>query len=209
MSKLLLVGGGGHCHSVLDSVMCQGLYEEIGIIDWTDSSCLGVPVVGNDDDIPTLFRKGWTDAFVTVGSLGNTYLRRRLFDMVKQYGLNIPIIIDPTAVVASDVQIFEGAYIGKHTVVNAGSIIGTCAIINTGAVIEHDCEVGSFAHVSPGVIVCGQVEIGTDAHVGAGSVVRQNIVIGTSALIGAGSVVVKDIPGGVTAYGNPCRVVRE
>ena len=31
---------------------------------------------------------------------------------------------------------------------------------------------------------------------------------GDNCIIGAGSVVVKDIPDGVTAYGNPCKVVR-
>ena len=32
-NKLLLIGGGGHCHSVLDSIISSGKYDEIGIID--------------------------------------------------------------------------------------------------------------------------------------------------------------------------------
>ena len=208
MSKLLLIGGGGHCRVVADSIYSLDAYEELGIVDWTDSSCFGIPVVGNDDDLPVLLREGWTDAFITVGSIGNTAIRRRLFRMASQLGFHMPAVADPTAVIARNVEIHDGAYIGKRTVVNPGSTIGVCTIINTGAIVEHDCLVGDFAHVSPGAVLCGQVQVGTDVHVGAGSVVRQQLVIGAGSLIGAGSVVTKDIPVGATAWGNPCKVVR-
>ncbi len=207
MSKLLLIGGGGHCRAVADSVLSLDAYEELGIVDWIDSSCFGIPVVGNDDDLPALLQEGWTDAFITVGSVGNTATRRRLFRMASQLGFHIPAVVDPTAVIARTAQIRDGAYVGKRTVVNPGSAIGICTIINTGAIVEHDCVVGDFAHVSPGAVLCGQVQVGEDVHVGAGSVVRQQLVIGTGSLIGAGSVVTKGIPAGVTAWGNPCKVV--
>ncbi len=204
--KLLLVGGGGHCHSVLDSVISSDSYEEIGIVDNTIGSYLGINVVGNDDDIPALMRDGWSDAFVTVGSVGDSETRRRLYKMIKQYGLNIPTIIDPTAIIGKAVDIKEGTYIGKRVVVNTGSVIDVCSIINTGAIVEHDCEIGPFSHISPGTTLCGQVKVGADSHIGAGSVVKQLVEIGNDTLIGAGSVVVNNIPDNVKAYGNPCKV---
>ena len=206
--KLLLIGGGGHCHSVLDSILSLGAYNEIGIIDYVDSSYPGIPVVGTDDDIPMLKKAGWTDAFITVGSVGNTELRRKLYAMVKGIGMKIPTIIDPSAIVSRKTELAGGIYIGKRAVINAGSSVGTCAIINTGVIIEHDCSIGDFSHVSPGTTVCGHVCIGNDSHVGAGSVVRQQISIGNSVLIGAGSVVVKDIPDNSVAVGNPARVIK-
>ncbi|MCR5768064.1 MAG: acetyltransferase [Lachnospiraceae bacterium] len=206
--KLLLIGGGGHCHSVLDTIMTIGKYNEIGIVDDFDScSYLGVPVIGNDDDICTLKKEGWTDAFITVGSVGNTRIRRRLYEMIKKYDLVVPTIIDSTATIGKGVKIEEGVFIGKRTVINAGSSIGACAIINSGAIIEHDCEIGAFSHISPGTILCGQVRVGEDSHIGAGSVIRQLIEIGNNTLIGAGSVVVRNISDNVKAYGNPCKVV--
>lgn len=207
VKKLLLIGGGGHCHSVLDTVLSLNEYEKIGIIDNIDSSYLGVSVIGVDEDIPKLFNEGWTEAFITVGSVGNTNTRRRLYKMVKEIGLTLPTIIDSTAVVGKGVAINEGSYIGKRTVINTGSSVGICAIINTGAILEHDCNIGNFAHISPGTVLCGQVSVGDDSHVGAGSTVRQLIKIGEDSLIGAGSVVIKDIPSNVKAYGNPCEVV--
>lgn len=205
--RLLLIGGGGHCHSVLDSVLSLNKYEEIGIIDYADSSCLGVKVVGTDDDLPQLVSEGWSDAFITVGSVGNTETRKRLYKTAKDSGLVIATIVDPTATVAKGCEIKEGTFVGKHAVINAGTSVGTCSIINTGTIIEHDCKVGDFSHVSPGAILCGQVQVGVESHVGAGAIVRQQIMIGDHAFIGAGSVVVKDIPDHVKAYGNPCRVV--
>lgn len=205
--KLLLIGGGGHCHSVLDVVLAMDAYDEIGIIDSIDSSYLGISVVGSDDDISILFKNGWTDAFITVGSVGNTKIRRRLYEMVKNQGFIIPNVIDPSAIIGRGVEIEEGVFIGKRAVVNTGSSIGTCAIINTGAIVEHDCEVGAFTHISPGTILCGQVKVGEDSHIGAGSVVKQLVEISDKVLVGAGSVVVKSILSNVKAYGNPCKVV--
>lgn len=206
--RLLLIGGGGHCRSVLDTAIRLDNFDELGIVDFTDSSCLGIPVVGTDDDIPALMREGWNEACITVGSVGNTVIRRRLYEMAKSYGLSLPPIIDESAIIAGGAVIGEGVFIGKRAVVNTCAEIGTCAIINTGAVVEHDCRIGNFAHISPGTVVCGLVKVGDDAHVGAGSVVKQQITIGSGALIGAGSTVVQNIPCGVKAYGNPCKVVR-
>ena len=208
--KLLLIGGGGHCRSVLDSVRAAGIYDEFGIIDFAEGGCAGVPVIGRDEDIPRLVREGWTDGIITVGSAGNTGIRRRLYAMLKEQdcGLRLPAVIDPAAAVSAGAEIREGAFIGKRAVVNTGAVIGECAIINSGAIIEHDCRIGALAHVSPGAVCCGQVQVGEGAHIGAGSAVRQLVRIGERAVIGIGSVVIRDIPAGATAYGNPCRVVR-
>lgn len=206
--RLLMIGGGGHCRSILDCVLRMGTYDDVGIVDFDSSaSALGIPVVGTDDDLPDLLRDGWTHAFVSVGSVGSTALRRKLYQMVKDTGFEIPSIVDPSAQIAGGTEIGEGVFIGKLAVVNTGSRIGKCAIINTGAIVEHDCLVGDFSHISPGGVLCGQVTVGSDSHVGAGAVVRQQTVIGSRSIVGAGSVVVKDIPENVTAYGNPCKVI--
>lgn len=209
LKRLLLIGGGGHCRSVADSVLTLKAYSKIGIIDYDNSQALGIPVVGTDEDLPQMISDGWTDAFITVGSVGNTQTRRRLYNLVKNLGYHIPSIVDPTATVARKVRIGEGAYIGKRAVINTGSWIGPCTIINTGAIVEHDCVIGDFSHISPEAVLCGQVYVGDDSHIGAASVVRQQIRIGNGAVIGAGSVVVKNIPDSVKAFGNPCKVRSE
>ncbi len=206
--SLLLIGGGGHCRSVLDSVLSMGHYERIGIVDRDISAAVaGTPVVGTDEDLPDLRKNGWDAAFVSVGSVGSPVLRQKLFDLIRDAGYEIPGIIDPSAVVARDVIFGAGVFVGKNAVINAGCRIGDGAIINTGAIIEHECRIGSFAHISPGAVLCGQVQVGDRSHVGAASVVRQMIRVGEDVMVGMGSGVTQEIPDRTEAYGNPCRVV--
>ena len=208
MKKLLLIGGGGHCRSVLDSVLSSGTFDKVGIVDPDPSAnCSEIETVGRDEDLPWLFQEGWHYAFVSVGSIGNTYLRRKLFTFAKQIGFTIPAILDSSAILARDVALEEGVFVGKGAVINSGTHVGICAIINSGAILEHDCRIGNFAHISPGALLCGHVTVGDNTHIGAGTVVRQQLSVGPNTLIGIGSVIVNNIPASVKAYGNPCLVV--
>ena len=206
--RLLLLGGGGHCRSVADSLLADGRYDEIGIVDYDpEVDVAGLPVVGNDEDLPALYADGWEEAFVAVGSVGNVSLRRKLFEKIKAVGFKIPRVADPTAVIARDALIAEGAYVGKNAVINAKAQVESFAIINSGAIVEHDVFIDAFTHVSPGATICGETKIGWNTHIGAGAVIKQGISIGSNVIIGAGSIVLKDIPDFVKAYGNPCKVV--
>ncbi len=214
-NRILLIGSGGHCHSVMDTLQHNMQYDRIGVIakdedifkNLMNDRILSDYVIGTDADLPRLFQEGWNNAFVTLGSIGNPVGRKKIASVLKDIGFQLPPIIDSTAVVSEMVNIGSGVFVGKKAVINIGCNVGDCAIVNTGAIIEHDCNIGAFAHISPGTVICGQVTVGNDSHIGAGTIVRQGIRIGENALIGAGSVVVRDIPDNVKAYGNPCRVV--
>ncbi|WP_129597527.1 acetyltransferase [Anaerophilus nitritogenes] len=209
--KILLVGGGGHCKSVLDSLLELNQFKDIGIIDVKENigkNILGISVIGCDDNLEKLFNDGYQYAFVTVGSIGNPNLRIKLFDMIEKIGFQIPNIIDPSAIVSAKARLEEGIFVGKRAVINAGSILHKGAIINTGAIIEHDCKISNFVHVAPGVVLSGEVSIGKNSHIGSNSVIKQQVNIGENTIIGMGSVVLKDIEYNVMAYGNPCKEVR-
>lgn len=204
--KILLLGGGGHCRSVLDSLMAMSCFSAIGIVDKKCNSTT-IPIVGEDSDLERLYADGYTDAFITVGSIGDVTIRRRLYEHIKQIGFYIPNIIDITSVVSPSADLGEGIFVGKKAVINADARIGNCAIINTTAVIEHECRIGDFVHVATGSILCGNVSVDNGTHIGAGSVIKQGVHIGTNTMIGMGSVVLKDMGSEVTAYGNPCKEV--
>jgi sugar O-acyltransferase (sialic acid O-acetyltransferase NeuD family) len=209
--KLLLLGGGGHCKSIIDSLSGCNAYAGIGIVEKSGNAhapILDIPVVGTDEDLEKLKGEGYTDAFVSLGSIGNTSNRRKLYEMIASLGFSIPYIIDGSAIVSSNSTLGRGLFIGKHAVVNAGSVLGDGVIVNSSATIEHDCIIGAFTHVSPGVVLCGNVVIGEDAHIGAGSIIRQQVNVGHNAMVGMGSIVLHDVPDNVIAYGNPCRVMR-
>ena len=209
MKGILLIGGGGHCASVADTLLKLNIYNRIGIvINEVSQPMFGtIPVVGCDEDLMRLHDQGYEDAFITVGSIGNIDLRRKLANLAIDIGFSIPCIVDPSAAVSDSASLERGVFVGKNAVINARSIIKDFAIINTAAVIEHDCKVGKFVHVSPSATLCGGVEVGADSHIGAASVIMQYLKIGSNSMVGMGSVVIKDVADNVTVFGNPARVM--
>jgi sugar O-acyltransferase (sialic acid O-acetyltransferase NeuD family) len=218
--KILLLGAGGHCKSVLDSLLALSYYETVGLIEKQErgpsnndgknrssENFMGVSVVGTDDDLQRLFLEGYTDAFITVGSIGDVSLRKKLYSKIKQIGFLIPNIIDPSSVISPYSSMGEGVYVGKNAVINADTEIGNCAIINTASILEHECKIGDFVHIAPGSILSGGVWVDEGTHIGTGSVVKQGVRIGAYTMIGMGSIVLNDIRSRVTAYGNPCKEV--
>jgi len=210
--KILLIGGGGHCKSVLDSLLELNEYAEIGIVDKKvniGKSVMGVPVVGCDDDLRSLFIDGYKYAFVTVGSIGNPSLRIKLFQLLRETGYEIPVIIDDSAVVSKYARIEQGVFVGKQSIINAGTFIQKGSIINSGSIVEHDCQIGAFSHIAPGTVLGGEVIVGENSHVGSNATVKQQIHIGSNSIIGMGSVVLQNINSHTMAYGNPCREVKK
>jgi sugar O-acyltransferase (sialic acid O-acetyltransferase NeuD family) len=215
--KILLLGAGEHCTSVLDSLLSTGDYDEVGIIDKVlqkgefkkdedmEQYVLSVPIIGNDNDLEELFDKGYKDAFITVGSVGDVSIRKALYKKAMDIGYRFPNIIDKTSIISPYATMGEGVYVGKNAVINTNARIGNFAIINTSSVIEHNCVISDFVHVAPGSILCGNVFVGEDTHIGSGVKIKQGIQIGSGSMIGMGSVVIKNIGNHVTAYGNPCR----
>jgi sugar O-acyltransferase (sialic acid O-acetyltransferase NeuD family) len=210
--KILLIGGGGHCKSVLDSLLELNEYQEIGIVDKKENigqSLYGIPFIGCDDDLQTLFHSGFDHAFITVGSIGNSSIRQKLYHQLIEVGFDIPSIIDSSARVSASARIEPGVFIGKLCIVNAGASIEKGAIINSGSIIEHDCQIGEFAHIASGAVLSGEVVIGKGSHIGANSTIKQQIQIGENTIIGMGSVVLKNLDRGIMAYGSPCREVKK
>lgn len=197
MSKLVLLGGGGHCKSVIDSVKFDTEYEEIVITDNASqigTMIHGIRVVGNDEALQTLCNEGYDKAFISIASIKDTSLRRSIYEKAFSAGLSFPNIFDPTAVVSESVIIGEGIFVGKNAVINSGCKIDDFAIINTGAIVEHGCKIGTFSHVSVGSVICGECTIGKDTFIGANSTVIQGVRIGDNSVIGAGSIVLADVP---------------
>jgi len=208
-NKLLLVGAGGHCRSVIDSIN-QKQYSDIVIIDLPEmvgKDVFSIPIVGTDADIDELYKNGYQQAIITIGSIGNPNRRICLYKKLKETGFTFPVVIDSTAIISKkNVIINEGVFIGKGVIINAGIHIGCFSIINTGVIIDHDCSIGQFAHIAPGVKLSGGVHIQDNVHIGIGASVVQLINIGENTVIGAGSVVVSDIDKNKVAFGIPCKV---
>ena len=191
MKEILLLGGGGHCKSVIDVIEQEGKYTIIGILDndlsKKGTNILGYEIIGTDKDINT-YRCEY--AFVTVGQLYSSVTRYILQSRIIMYGFILPTIISPRAYVSKHASIGRGTVIMHDTVVNAGASIGNNCIINTKALIEHDAVIEDNCHISTSAIVNGGVTIGNGTFYGSNATSKQMCKVSQNNFIKAGSVVV-------------------
>ena len=204
VNKIVLIGGGGHCKSVIDTALRMREFAEIVITDSNipqGTRILGCEVVGTDDCLPKLKENGFESAFITVGSVKNDNSRSIIADKLEKLGFSFPHIIDPSSIVSTSANIGDGTFIGKGVVVNSSCEIGKFCIINTGSIVEHECYVGDFSHISVGTILCGEVRVGKNCMIGAGSTIIQGVSIGDNTLIGANSTVLGNVLSDRVRYG--------
>ena len=201
---LILIGGGGHCKSVIEVAESAG-YEIKGILDMPDEVgkevLPGHKVIGTDEEIPQYVEE--CDFVITVGFIKNPALRIKLYNKVKVAGGRLATIIASTAHVSKYAELGEGTVIMHQAFVNAGAKIGDNCIINTFVNIEHDAEVGNQCHISTGTMVNGECKIGENCFIGSQSVCANCIEIASDIIVGAGSVVRKSIRVKGIYAGNP------
>ncbi len=204
--KLILIGGGGHCKSVIEAISFDKNIDIIGILDHQNihSKIMNVPIIGNDDMLYELVNQQY-QYLITLGNIGKPDLRIKLFENFKQKNLKLATVISPTAIVSETSKIEEGSIIMQCAIVNAEAKIGKNCIINTGALIEHESIIGNHVHIATNATINGQCKIGNNCFIGSGSIIGNNITIADNTIIGAGSVVIKSISEQGTYYGNPAK----
>lgn len=177
--KIVLIGGGGHCKSVIDVIEQTSKYEIIGIIDTTENigkKVLDYEIIGCDDDLETIFQT-CKNALVTIGHIQSNNLRKKLFEHLKAIGFQLPVIISPLAYVSNHSFIEEGTVVMHHALINADAKIGKNCIINTKALIEHDCIVEDHCHISTASVINGGTKIKENSFIGSNSVAKEYITI--------------------------------
>jgi sugar O-acyltransferase (sialic acid O-acetyltransferase NeuD family) len=192
MNNIILIGGGGHCHSVIDVIEQEGRFRIKGIVDKTKplgSSVLGYPVIGNDNDLDSLVKK-YQYALITVGQIKSPSLRIKLFDLAVKAGFILPSIVSPNAYVSKYVTLGKGVVVMHDALINVNTIISENCIVNSKALIEHDCQIFKHCHISTNVTINGGVTIKEGCFIGSGVVTKESITIDENSFIKAGSVVI-------------------
>jgi sugar O-acyltransferase (sialic acid O-acetyltransferase NeuD family) len=187
--KIILLGGGGHCKSVIDVIEQEGRFEIAGIVEKYEGESepvLGYPLIGTDKELESL-RKRYSYAFVAVGHIGSNSVRKKLFAKLQALRFAIPVIVSPLAYVSSHAVLEEGTVVMHHALVNADATIGKNCIVNTKALIEHDAKVEADCHISTGAVINGGVHVAADTFVGSNATTKQCASI--DGFIKAGSLV--------------------
>lgn len=203
MKPLILIGGGGHCKSVIEAAESAG-YQILGVLDMPEDvgkEILSTKVIGTDDDIPAYLDKA--EFVITVGFIKSPATRIKLYNKVKETGGRLATIIASTAYVSKYATIGEGTVVMHQAFVNAGAKVGNNVILNTFTNIEHDAVIGDQCHISTGTMVNGDCKVGDNCFIGSQSVLANAITVGNDIIVGAGSLVRKSISEKGVYSGNP------
>lgn len=188
---VIILGGGGHARVLIDLLRLTGV-PILGLIYPTESA-MKLEVNGyrwlGDDEAVLQHSPSGVELVNGLGTIDVSPKRRQIFESFKHKGYVFMTLVHPSAVVAPDVSLSEGAQIMAGVVIQTGTVIGENTIINTRASVDHDCKIGSHVHIAPGVILSGGVHVGNGCHLGTGAVVIQGIRIKDTTFIKAGSLV--------------------
>lgn len=195
----------GHAKVVVDLLQRVPGLEPVGLIDDFpengDRRIGRLKVIGGAADLARLRSDGVEGGLLGFGqSAGRLAALARLRDG----GLVLPSLVDPSASVASSAALGEGCQVLGRAHIGPDAVVGAGSLLNTGAIVEHDVRIDDCAVVGPGAVLTGRVTLGVEANVGAGAVVLPDTVIGTGVTVGAGAVVTRSVSSG-TVVGVPAR----
>lgn len=178
MKKVLIIGAGGHSKVIIDILKKNSEIEISGIIDdkYVGKEQVffsGIPIIGTIEDI-----EKYKNDYSFVVAIGNNAVRENI---MKKNGAEFIKVINNSAIIAEDVTIGMGTFIGAGVIINTETQIGKGCIINTGCIVEHDCIIEDFVHLSSGAIVAG------------GSVVKEGVYVGTGKIIKRNQTILEDI----------------
>jgi len=188
MKEIILLGGGGHCKSVIDVIEQEEKYVIAGIIDKKEligADVLGYKIIGCDDDLPKL-RETFQYAIITVGHIKSNMTRIKLFNLLKELDFHMPSIISPFAYVSKHAFVDEGSVIMHHALINSDANVGKNCIINSKALIEHDAIVEDNCHISTASVINGGSVVKANTFYGSNATSREYIEI--SGFVKAGSI---------------------
>ncbi|MDA7813055.1 NeuD/PglB/VioB family sugar acetyltransferase [Flavobacteriaceae bacterium] len=185
--NIVLVGGGGHCISVIDIIENGNEFNILGILDSNirENNILGYKVLGNDNLIPELVNEN-TYFLITVGQIKSYSIRKNIAKTLRENNAKLATVISSLAYVSKHAHIEEGTVIMNHAIVNANSKIGKNCIINTKSNLEHGVSIGDFCHISTSAVVNGDSVIGKGSFIGSNATISNNISIKENSIISAG-----------------------
>ena len=211
MSKMLILGAGGHAKVVAETALASGIASNLAFLDDRCSvleevpPVLGWPVIG--PLVLSLEGSTASEFDAAVVAIAHAPTRLHWIKQLQAAGYHLPALLHPTAWVSPSARIGPASVVFAQVAVQAQAFIGTGAILNTGCSVDHDAQLADGVHICPGARLAGEVQVGVRSWIGLGASVIQQVSIGSDVTVGAGAAVVRNVPNKVNVVGVPARVV--
>lgn len=207
MSRLIVIGAGGHGKVVADCAQAIAKDTEIVFLDerYPQITQLGPwPIVGSTQNLAKYIVDDCA-FFVAIG--GNLVRQNVTESILQQHSLPLATLVHPSATISPHAAIGDGTLVCANAVINPMAKVGRGCIINTAATVDHDNQIGDYCHISVGSHLAGTVCIGSGSFIGIGSVISNNLTVGENCTVGAGATVITDILDNQTVVGTPAKPI--
>jgi sugar O-acyltransferase (sialic acid O-acetyltransferase NeuD family) len=211
--NLVIMGAGGHgsegawtAEEMNKAQRGEPLWNIIGYVD-DDTAKIGKElygyrVLGTPEDFAgtATAKKIWYYC-----AMGDNRAREKVVARLDGLGWHAATLVHPAAIVAKDVVIGDGSYVGPLCNLSPNSRIGRHVLINSQSTVGHDVEVGDFAQICPGARVNGFCVVGRFALVGSNASIFQGRKIADDVRVGSNSFIVQNVTKAQTMIGVPAR----
>lgn len=206
MKNIILVGNGGHSKVITDIIKLSNEYNLCGYLDqkYEKKEISNGLIFDNIDNF-----KNYVEDYYFFIAIGNNKIRKKIHEKLNLPNEKYAILIHPSAVIGSNVNIGFGTVVMGNVVINASTNIGDQCIINTLASVGHDITIKNFVHISPNSTLTGGVFIDEGTQIGAGACLIPCIKVGKNSIVGAGSTVVTNVSNNKLIVGSPAKVKKE
>jgi acetyltransferase-like isoleucine patch superfamily enzyme len=195
--RILLIGGALGATQVLDILSGSTTQQAVAIVDddtarW-GADVHGVPIVGGSGRLTELHRAGAFDAaIIAIGS--SPAVRHRFREACEQAGIPLANAIDPTAKIATDVELGSGNIICAFCQIATGVRVGDNNFFSAYNSFDHHSVIGSDNATGPSCVTSGKIKIGDRVRLGIGIVLEPSVEIGDDAVVASGAVLVTSVP---------------
>lgn len=207
MKDVIIVGASGFGREILRTIgeinKISHAWNVLGFIDDNlhalDSFLLEYKILGSITEwIPS------DQEFYVLG-IADPKTKEKIVPFLKQKGARFETIISPTAEIAHDSKLGEGAVIFGYTGISVNVTIGDFVFFNSMVGIGHDVVIGDYCTLGPKACISGYTIMGKCVNVGALASTYPGITVEDYATIGMNSAAIRKVKTNTTVVGVPAK----